>query len=45
MFGLVLNLAVRERTVRTMQGGGHDDAPIEELTRLARSFVESGASH
>lgn len=39
MFGLVLNLAVREKTVRTMQNGHHDDAPIEELTRLARSFL------
>lgn len=39
MFGLVLNLAVREQTVRTMQGGQHDDAPLEELSRLARSFL------
>lgn len=39
MFGLVLSLAVREKTVRTMQNGHHDDAPIEELYRLARSFL------
>src|SRR5699024_12785215 len=39
MFGLVLNLAVREQTVRTMQGGQDDDAPLEELSRLARSFL------
>lgn len=39
MFGLVLNLAVREKTVRTMQNGRHDDAPIEELSRLAHSFL------
>lgn len=39
MFGLVLSLAVREKTVRTMQAGQHDDAPLEELSRLARSFL------
>lgn len=44
MFGLVLNLAVREQTVRTMQGGQHDDAPLEELSRLARSFLAADGS-
>jgi AcrR family transcriptional regulator len=39
MFGLVLTLAVREKTVRTMQSELHDDAPIEELGRLVRSFL------
>lgn len=41
MLGLVLNLAVRERTVRTMQVGAHDDAPVEEMARLARSFLRT----
>lgn len=45
MFGLVLNLAVREKTVRTMQNGQHDDAPVEELARLARSFLEADGEH
>lgn len=45
ILGLVLSLAVRERTVRTMQSGAHDDAPVEELARLARSFVEMEPSH
>ncbi|NMA75814.1 MAG: TetR/AcrR family transcriptional regulator [Actinomycetales bacterium] len=45
ILGLVLNLAVRERTVRTMQSGAHDDAPVEELARLARSFVQMEDSH
>lgn len=39
--GLVLNLAVRERTVRTMQNRCYDDAPIEELSRLARAFLSA----
>lgn len=43
MFGLVMNLAVREKTVRTMQNGHHDDAPIEELARLVRSFLQADA--
>ncbi|ATG51645.1 TetR family transcriptional regulator [Brachybacterium vulturis] len=41
LFGLVLNLAVRERTVRTMQNGCYDDAPIEELSRLSRAFLRT----
>ncbi|ASK64858.1 TetR family transcriptional regulator [Brachybacterium avium] len=41
LFGLVLNLAVRERTVRTMQNRSYDDAPIEELSRLARAFLSA----
>ncbi|GAA4525785.1 TetR/AcrR family transcriptional regulator [Brachybacterium paraconglomeratum] len=44
MFGLVLSLAVRERTVRTMQTGAHEDAPAEELERLARSFLQVDAA-
>ncbi|MEE1617031.1 TetR/AcrR family transcriptional regulator [Brachybacterium sp. J153] len=40
MLGLVLNLAVREKTVRAMQGGTHDDAPAQEIARLLRSFLQ-----
>lgn len=39
LLGLVLNLAVREKTVRAMQGSAHDDGPIQELTRMMRSFL------
>lgn len=39
LLALVLNLAVRERTVRTMQGSDHDDGPVEELARMMRSFL------
>jgi len=43
LLGLVLNLAIRERTVRTMQGAGHDDGPLQELARMMRSFLSRGA--
>ena len=39
LFGFVLNLAIREKTVRTMQGAAHDDGPVQELARLVRSFL------
>lgn len=39
LLGLVLNLAVRERTVRAMQSSDHDDGPAEELARMMRSFL------
>lgn len=44
MLGLVLNLAVRERTVRTMQIGVHDDAPTKEMARLALSFLRTDST-
>ncbi len=39
LLGLVLNLAVREKTVRAMQGPTHDDGPVQELARMMRSFL------
>ncbi|MGP5414869.1 hypothetical protein [Brachybacterium paraconglomeratum] len=41
--GAVLNLAVREQTVRAMQGPTHDDGPVQELARMMRSFLSKDA--
>lgn len=38
LLSLVLNLAVREKTVRPMQYRHHDDAPLEDLTRQVDTF-------
>ncbi|WP_434177173.1 TetR/AcrR family transcriptional regulator [Brachybacterium conglomeratum] len=43
LLGLVLNLAVREKTVRAMQGPTHDDGPVQELARMMRSFLSKDA--
>ena len=43
LLGLVLNLAVREKTVRAMQGATHDDGPVQELARMMRSFLSKDA--
>lgn len=39
VLALVLSHAAREETVRTMQRNCHDDSPIKDLIRLARSFL------
>ena len=39
MLALVLSHAVRENTVRVMQAGPHDDAPVQDLVRLARVLL------
>lgn len=39
LLALVLNLAVRERTVRAMQSSDHHDSPAQELARMMRSFL------
>ncbi|APX31762.1 hypothetical protein BH708_02420 [Brachybacterium sp. P6-10-X1] len=39
MLALVLTHAVRERTVRPLQGGTHDDSSMTDLQRLAQAFL------
>jgi AcrR family transcriptional regulator len=39
LFALVLNHAAREETVRVMQRGCHDDAPLKDLVKLTCSFL------
>lgn len=39
MLALVLSHAVRENTVRVMQTKSHDDAPVQDLIRLARVLL------
>ena len=43
LLALVLNLAVRERTVRAMQGPSHDDGPAQELVRMMGSLLSKDA--
>lgn len=40
---LVLSHALREKTVRTMQGGAHDDAPLQDLHALVGMFLQEPA--
>lgn len=44
MLALVLSHAVRENTVRVMQTEAHDDAPVQDLIRLARVLLEPSPS-
>lgn len=39
MVALILGHAVREKTVRTMQREAHDDSPVDDLVKLARTFL------
>ena len=40
LLAAVLNLAVREKTVRSLQRQFHDDAPIAELVRQVDTFLD-----
>lgn len=44
MLALVLSHAVRENTVRVMQAEPHDDAPVQDLRRLAGVLLVSAPS-
>src|SRR5699024_10494381 len=44
MLALVLSHAVRENTVRVMQAESHDDAPVQDLMRLAEVLLVSSPS-
>src|SRR5699024_2186672 len=44
MMALVLSHAVRENTVRVMQTESHDDAPVQDLMRLAGVLLLSAPS-
>lgn len=38
LLAMVLNLAVREKTVRSLQHRSHDDAPLKDLAMLVETF-------
>lgn len=44
LLGAVLNLAVREKTVRTLQHRGYDDAPLEDLAKQVEAFLRTDES-
>lgn len=41
LLAVILNLAVREKTVRPLQHGGHDDAPLQDLAKQVEAFLIS----
>lgn len=41
LLGAVLNLAVREKTVRTLQHRGYGDAPLEDLAKQVEAFLDA----
>ena len=41
LLAVILNLAIREKTVRPLQHGGHDDAPLQDLAKQVEAFLVS----
>lgn len=41
LLAVILNLAVREKTVRPLQHRGHDDAPLQDLAKQVEAFLTS----
>ncbi|MGO1684860.1 MAG: TetR/AcrR family transcriptional regulator [Brachybacterium sp.] len=41
LLAVVLNLAVREKTVRPLQHRGHGDAPLQDLAKQVEAFLSS----
>lgn len=41
LLAVILNLAIREKTVRPLQHGEHDDAPLQDLAKQVEAFLVS----
>ncbi|WP_245810169.1 TetR/AcrR family transcriptional regulator [Brachybacterium massiliense] len=41
LLAVILNLAIREKTVRPLQHGVHDDAPLQDLAKQVEAFLVS----